>query len=74
MHIGLRRSASAFTLIAWLAGSDNVFPALAAALNDWNDMVQGELRFVELLAAVLASVVVSLKDVGPGEADDVLLF
>jgi NAD+--asparagine ADP-ribosyltransferase len=61
-------------LVARLASCDDVFPTLASALNDWNDVVQGELSFVELLAAVLASVVVSMEDVGPRESDDVLLF
>src|SRR5579885_3134113 len=73
LDAGLLRSPSPLALVAGLARGDDVLPALAPALDDRDDVVQGELRLGELLAAVLADVAVPQENVGPREAHDVLL-
>src|SRR5690349_4739387 len=54
VHARLLWRAPAFALVAGLAGGDDVFPALASALDDGDHVIEGELRSRELRAAVLA--------------------
>ena len=72
-HARLRGGSSAFALVAWFAGSDDVLPAFCTALHHRSDVVQSEVRLSVVLAAILAAVFVSNEDVGAREPDDILL-
>ncbi len=74
LHAGLCGCAAAFALIAGFARGDDVFPALFPALHDWNDVIKGEMGFVEAISAVLTGVLIAKKNVRAREADDVFLF
>src|ERR1700761_1475029 len=65
----LGRRAVALAAVARDAGADNVFPRGLTAAVARDDVVEVEILPVELLAAVLAGVVVALKDVVPRELD-----
>lgn len=71
---GLSGSAPPFSLIAGFACRYDVFPAGLAALDHGYDVVEGQLRFGESVAAVLANVIVSEEDIDSREADDLLLL
>lgn len=64
VHIRLLGRAAALFLIAGLAGGDDVFPALAAALDDRGDVIEGQVVTAEVAIAVLANVIVAQKDIG----------
>lgn len=72
LYAGLRGRASAFALVAGLAGGHDVFPAFAPALDDRHDVVERELSLAELSVAVLADIVVAQKDVRARKSDNVL--
>jgi len=63
---------AAFSLVAGFAGGHDVFPGLASALDHGDDVIQRELRALELSAAVLAAVLISGEYIGSGESDDLL--
>jgi len=69
MHAGFGRRTPAFPAIAADATCDNIFPILSAALGDRHDMIEGQLRGGEHLAAVLTRMVVPGVDVGARKWD-----
>src|SRR5829696_2327911 len=69
VHPGLGRRASALAPVAGDAAGDDVLPVLAAALGDRQHMVERQITRGELVAAVLALVLVAGVDVGPRERD-----
>lgn len=73
-HTRLLGSSAPFALIAGLTSRNNILPALAASLNDGDNMIQGELILAKVMAAVLAAVRVSQEDVHAREADDLALL
>src|SRR5262245_7935003 len=62
-HVGLPRRPAALAHVAGDAGAHDVLPCALTALAARDDMVQAQLRRRELLAAVLALVVVAREDV-----------
>ena len=59
-----------FSLIAGFAGSHYVFPGLASALDNGDNVIQRELRALELPAAVLTAILIPGENIGPGESND----
>jgi hypothetical protein len=74
MHAGLIRRAAAFSLVARFAGGHDIFPTLFSTLNDRNHVIESELVFRVLVAAILANVLIAQKDVGAGEADNLFFL
>src|SRR5205807_5727707 len=68
-HAGLARGAAALADVAGHAGADDVLPGGLAALAARDHVVQAQLAGRELLAAVLALVVVAGEDVPAVELD-----
>lgn len=64
MHPRLIGCAAAFFLITGFARSHDIFPGFIAALYDRNDVIQGEVGFLEAFSAVLAALGVSNENVG----------
>lgn len=71
-HVGLLGGAAALAGVAACAGADEVLPGVWAVLGAGFDMVYGEFGGVEVLAAVLAAVVVSCEEVAAIEFDALL--
>ena len=63
LHTRLLRRAAPFADVALQAGAHNVFPARRPPLAARNDMIQAEVIHAELLAAVLAAILVPQKNV-----------
>jgi hypothetical protein len=61
---------AAFSLVAGFAGSHYVFPGLASTLDNGDDVIQRELRALELPAAVLAAILIPGENIGSGESND----
>lgn len=69
MHVGLVGQAVSLASVARDAGADDVFPRGGAAPLAGHDVVEVEFLPVQFAGAVLASVVVTLVYVLPGEFD-----
>jgi len=69
VHAGFARRAVGFAGVAGDAGADNVFPTGRATPVARDDVVEVQVFSLESLAAILAGVVVALKDVVPREFD-----
>ena len=67
VHAGLSGRAPALAAVAGHAAGDDVLPILSAALGDRHHMIEGQLRGREVVAAVLARVVVARVDIGARE-------
>ena len=65
MHPSLLRCAIRFERIAFDAGADNVFPRRRPAAVTRNHVIEVQIIAIERLPAVLAHVLVSLKNVVP---------
>lgn len=66
---GLLRGAIGLQRITFNAGADDVLPACRPATVAGDDMVQIEILAITGLAAILASVLVALENIVPGEFD-----
>src|SRR6185436_15158582 len=67
VHPRFSRRPPAFPAVTADAARDDVPPVLPAAMSDRQDMIEGKLTRREVLAAVLAPMVVSRVDVRPGK-------
>ncbi len=74
LHPGLGWGSPPLALIAGLAGGDDVFPGLLSILNHRDDVIQGEVIFVESIPAILAGVLIAKEDVRAGKSHDLLLL
>jgi len=72
LHPGLVRKAISLPRVARDAGADNIFPCGLSPAVTWQDVVNVEIRPVEVMSTILAGVFVPLKDVVASELD--LLF
>src|SRR5712691_5782522 len=63
MHPRLFRRAIALAVIATLAASHQIVPGRLAAARTWRDVIQGQLRRRELLAAILARRVIAQQNI-----------
>src|SRR5712691_3256262 len=63
-HAGFSRRSPAFSAVAADAAGDDVLPVLPAAMSDRQHMIEGELDRWEVLAAVLAAMIVARVNVG----------
>src|SRR5256885_5157320 len=63
MHPRLFRCAIALAMIAALAAGHQIVPGRLSAARTWRDVVQGQLRRRELLAAILARGMIAQQDV-----------
>ena len=69
LHAGFFRRASAFFVITTPASRHDIFPGLSPTLGDGDDVIERQLLSPELVAAVLAGIAVSRKDIDAGEFD-----
>jgi len=68
-HPSLPRRHTSFSYIACFTARHHVRPIIVAALNLWNNMIDGEITRWEFAAAVLARVRISHQDVFTGKGD-----
>lgn len=69
VHFRLFGRTATFAAVAGYAAADEVFPTVAAAESTGDDVVECEFAGDELLAAVLAHVVIACVDVTAVEFD-----
>ena len=69
MHPGLVRQTVPLPGIARDAGADHIFPSGLSSTVSWEDMVDIEMAPVKVNAAVLAGILIALKDIVPREFD-----
>lgn len=69
MHPGLVRQTVPLPGIAGDAGADHIFPSSLSSTVSWEDMVDIEMAPVKVNAAVLAGILIALKDIVPREFD-----
>jgi len=62
-HVRFTRQAIALPCIAWNAGANDVFPRGRSAAIARNNMIEVEIVAIEDVAAVLAGILVALKDI-----------
>ena len=67
MHPGFLRSAIGLQGVALDTRADDIFPSSWPATIAWDDMVQIEIFAVAGCAAILAGILVALKNIVPGE-------
>src|SRR6185503_19607517 len=67
MHPRLSRRPPSLPAVAADAARDDVSPVLPAAMSDRQHMIEGQLACREVVATVLAPVIVTGVDVGPGK-------
>ena len=66
-HVRFTRKAIAFARIARNTRANHVFPSRRPASVTRHDVIQIKLAAIETVSAILASILVSLKHVVPGE-------
>lgn len=64
---GLLGGSSTLFVVASPAGGYDIFPVLFSPLGDGNHMIKGEILCTEMFATILAAMVISKKDIGPGK-------
>jgi len=62
-HLRLMRKSIAFTRVTSNARADHIFPGRQAALIAWQYMIEIQFAPIKNVAAILAGVLVALKDV-----------
>jgi hypothetical protein len=60
-------------LVAGFASGHDVFPTFTSALDNGHHVIEGEMSFAELPAAVLADIVVPEEDIASRKSNDVFL-
>ncbi len=60
-HVGLLGGAATLAVVAGAAGRDNVHPVVNAVLGKGNDVLAGQVLFMEMVAAIGADVAVTGK-------------
>ncbi len=63
MHPGLLRGAVGLARVARDAGTDDIFPRGRTVLMPWNDVIQIQITRFVFFAAILASILITLKNI-----------
>lgn len=74
LHMGLLRGAPSLMVVAALAGSDDIFPVIAAALGDGANMVTGKLVAMKALATIQTKIGVAAKQGAVVQRRDISLM
>ena len=69
IHSGLVREFVPLARVAWDAGADNIFPSGLSSSVAWQDMIDIEMIAIKNGGAVLAGILIPLKNIVPRELD-----